>query len=299
MRRRRHSRIGSRGRGALAALLLITMLGSPAPAEIYKWVDAQGRVHYTANLGEVPPGQRAAAEAASKQPRGHDRLQTFSAPARAASVMRPAASLQRSAASTWRIRVERAGTSMRVQVRLNDEVTAPFIIDTGASDVVVPKRYVDELGIDLTRARDARYSTANGVITAKLITLDSVSLGGARVEQVPAAVSDSMGIGLLGLSYFNRFQYNIDPSQGLVTLTRNGLEESGHIRGGRSESDWRSEYAQLRQRMRALERRQHVIPSSHSRTHRELEEQMEELERQYRALESEADDARVPFAWRE
>jgi chromosome segregation ATPase len=91
----------------------------------------------------------------------------------------------------------------------------------------------------------------------------------------------------------------VDPARGLVTLTPNGLEEEGLIRGGRSEADWRSQYAGLRDRMQRLEERRERVPSSHGRAHEDMERQRAELERQYRALESEADAARVPFSWRE
>ena len=77
---------------------------------------------------------------------------------------------------------------------------------------------------------------------------------GARAEGVPAAVSSTMQFGLLGLSYFNRFHYQIDPARGVVTLTPNDLEEQGLIRGGRSEADWRAEFAQMRARVRYREK---------------------------------------------
>lgn len=289
-------------RASTLVLLASLVLAAPVSSEIYRWTDSTGRVHFTQNLNQVPAHQRAAAEAAAKAPKGPERVQTYSPPARAASNrVRRALSITGDGkpGETYRVRVQRAGTSLRVRVRLNDQVYAPFIIDTGASDVVVPRKYVEELGVSLAGARTNRYSTANGVITAKLITLDSVALGGARVANVPAAVSDSMDIGLLGLSYFNRFNYQIDSANGIVTLVRNDLESSGLIRGGRSEADWRAEYAQLKNRIQQLEERRKRVPSSHSRAHATIKGQRKELERQYAELESEADFAKVPFAWRE
>ena len=46
-----------------AAFALVSAAALSAGAEIYKYVDANGSVRFTSNLSEVPPSQRAAAEA--------------------------------------------------------------------------------------------------------------------------------------------------------------------------------------------------------------------------------------------
>ncbi len=74
---------------------------------------------------------------------------------------------------------------MLVNVRLNDSVTAPFYVDTGASDVVLPEWVAKELGLDLSDARTAFYGTANGTIQQSLVTLDSVELGSAAPRRSP------------------------------------------------------------------------------------------------------------------
>lgn len=286
---------------ALAAALAVALAAGDAGA-IYKWVDESGRMHFAQELHQVPPAHRAQAEAnAAKGSAGASRIQTYSPPPPASRAPRAAGSAPASASSlvVHRIRVERAGTMMRVNVRINGSVTAPFYIDTGASDVAIPRKVVEQAGVDLAGARTGVYSTANGMIEVPLVTLDSVELGGARAEQVPAAVSDAMEIGLLGLSFFNRFQYSIDPASGIVTLTENGLEQQGHIRGGRSAAQWRAEFAQLADRRVAIEAEIERTPSSHTREHERLQQLLGEVERQYALLEGEADDAKVPFAWRD
>jgi clan AA aspartic protease (TIGR02281 family) len=188
---------------------------------------------------------------------------------------------------------------MRVNVRLNDRVTAPFYIDTGASDVSLPEWVARELGLDLAGARTGYYSTANGTVKQSLVTLDSVELGGARVENIPAHVNKSMSTGLLGLAFFNHFRYRIDPVSGTVTLRPNGLAEAGKIRGGRSESQWKGEFARLARRRLAIERAIDEVNPNRARRKDELESMVEEVDRQVRMLESEADDARVPMPWRD
>jgi clan AA aspartic protease (TIGR02281 family) len=188
---------------------------------------------------------------------------------------------------------------MRVNVRLNGRVVAPFFVDTGASDVVLPRWVADELALDLEGARTARYGTANGVITQTLVTLDSVELGGARADNVPAAINEGMSYGLLGLSFFNHFRYRFDPVEGVLTLEPNGLVDAGMIRGGRSESQWRSQFAGLAARRAAIERALDETNPNRSRRRAELKAAIEEVERQLDVLEGEADEARVPMRWRD
>ena len=287
--------------GCLARLLpLLLVVWNPAVsgAEIYEWVDAAGKVHFTQDLGRVPPQHRALSEARANSPADQRRVQTFSGPPPAAV---PEVNRQRLNPDdkTTRIRVSRAGTSMMVQVRLNNSVTAPFLIDTGASDVLVPQAVADQLGIQVgPNTRTKRYSTANGVITTPVVMLRSVALGDAVVENVPASISPSMKVGLLGLSFFNHFTYNIDAARGIVSLRPNNLAEDGSIRGGRSQAQWTAEYANLRRRIERLDAEKKRTPSSHGREHRRLAKVRDQLDREQRLLDGEADQARVPMVWR-
>jgi clan AA aspartic protease (TIGR02281 family) len=283
-------------------VLSIFLLAAPAAAEIYRWTDENGRVHFTQDLGQVPPRYRKQAETGAKSSSGSSRVQTYSGGSSTAGRALPARAASGGVETyqVHRIRVQRAGTTMLVNARLNNAVTAPFLIDTGASDVLIPQSVADRLGLQIgPDTRTKRYSTANGIVEHPVVMLRSVSLGEASVENVPASVSPSMEVGLLGLSFFNHFTYNIDAAAGVVTLTRNRLAESGRIRGGRSQAQWRSEYANLRWRIAQVEREYAQKATSKTRERRRLEEERANLEHQLELLEAEADHAHVPMAWRQ
>lgn len=296
-------------RSALAVLAvgIVFAYASTAPAQIYQWRDEQGRLHFAQDLHQVPEAQRAQAEASARPEGSGPEIQRYqpapAAPAPNASA-RGSGRARRSPAgsrsgATVRIPVERAGSSMRVQVRLNDRVVAPFHIDTGASDVVIPRAVADQLGLELAGTRTGLYGTANGMVQQPLVTLQSVDLGGARAENVPATVSPSMSVGLLGLSFFNHFRYDVDPVAGIVTLTPNGLAEAGVLRGGRTEQQWRGQFAQLAARRAAIEAALERTNPNRTVRRAELEGALDENDRQLAVLEAEADDARVPMAWRD
>ncbi len=288
----------------ISLLLLHASIGA---AEIYRWTDANGQVHFTQDLGSIPRQHRAEAEARSKRPApARRRIQTYepSAPAspspRARSALRGASQGAASnAGEIYEVRVQRAGNALRVSVLINGTVSVPFLIDTGATDVVLPKWAADELELDLSNARTGVYRTANGVVKQKLVRLESVSMGGAEVKSVPATISDTMSTGLLGLSYFNHFKYDVDPVQGLVTLRRNNLAETGVLKGGRSRRQWQSHFRLARKRIERAEEYLEEVPFGRSRQRARVQEEIERLEQELALLESEADDARIPFSWRE
>lgn len=285
-----------------APILVLALLASDmGSAEIYKWKDADGRLHFSQDLGQVPREYRSQAKGGAIEEGKSNVIQRYEP---APVPTRPRPSSARSAGSkasskVYRIRVQKAGSSMRVLVRLNDHVVAPFYIDTGASDVSLPEWVAKELRLDLAGARTNLYSTANGMVESAVVNLESVDLGGARVENVPAHISKSMSVGLLGLSFFNHFQYRFDPGSGIVTLRPNGLSDSGMIRGGRSRDQWRSQFLHLANRRMAIERKLGEINQNWTVRKRELEEAIEEIDRQVKLLEGEADDAHVPMQWRD
>ena len=194
-----------------------------------------------------------------------------------------------------RIPFEKRGDMMVVEVTLNDQVSAPFVVDTGASDVSIPAEVADRLGIQIgpdTPYR--RYTTANGIIAKPVITLDSVQAGEARLEQVRASVSSTMGVGLLGGAFFNNFPLQIDPAANQIAVVLND-----RVRAGRSENQWREQFQRFRGDLARLER--YIEENHFTRESRVtgLEEKRAELEDKLRALEEEADRALVPQAWRE
>ena len=284
------------------ALSMLAVVGgvSPIGAEIYRWTDAEGRVHFTEDLSRVPPSQRGAVKDAAAAERGPSRVQTYATPPPAARAPGSARIARTPGAGrAHRIRVESAGNAMVVPVRINGRTVAPFLIDTGASYVLLPRSVAIEAGLSMgPETRKMRFQTANGIIEQPIVTLDSVELGSARVEQVAAAVSDGMEVGLLGLSFFNRFTYQIDAAAGVVTLLENDLEASGHLLGGRSPSQWRGEFEALRAQIAELEFERDQVPSSRGRRHERLDGQAAQLARQLEALEAEADRAQVPQGWR-
>jgi aspartyl protease family protein len=94
-----------------------------------------------------------------------------------------------------------------------------FLVDTGASMVVLPENDARRLGVAYLTAPKTRVQTAAGAITAYLVTLDRVKVGGIELNAVDGlVVEDGARIALLGMSFLNRVEMRRDGDS--MTLTR-------------------------------------------------------------------------------
>jgi clan AA aspartic protease (TIGR02281 family) len=111
-----------------------------------------------------------------------------------------------------------------LRVRINAKLDATFVLDTGASVVVLPQRLANELGIDASGWPESVVVTAGGLRTVRRGLLDEVDLQTLRVRHVPCAISPDLpdGVGLLGLSFVSRFDVRFDAARGRITLTARG-----------------------------------------------------------------------------
>jgi len=90
-----------------------------------------------------------------------------------------------------------------------DGRSVSFMVDTGASVIALTEREAARLGIRPVRNDyTAQVRTANGMVKAAPVTLNSVDIGGLVVRDVQALVvpGDALSENLLGLSYLTRLK---------------------------------------------------------------------------------------------
>ncbi|MDX1736500.1 MAG: TIGR02281 family clan AA aspartic protease, partial [Halioglobus sp.] len=94
------------------------------------------------------------------------------------------------------------------------------IVDTGATSVAMSQRHADALGIDYFNGRPSQAQTASGMVNARVVQLDSVSIGGIRVNSVPGMVleGDFPRVVLLGMTWLQHVTFT--EKDGLMTLSR-------------------------------------------------------------------------------
>ncbi len=112
-----------------------------------------------------------------------------------------------------------------VTVRINDKVDGRFMLDTGASFVTFSEELAGRLNLNASDAEQITVMLADG--SSRKVTpiiLDSVEVGGTRLEGVAGAVTPTPPgpdvDGLLGMSFLGQFAVKIDPQNNRLTLSR-------------------------------------------------------------------------------
>jgi len=82
-----------------------------------------------------------------------------------------------------------------------------FLLDTGASDVVVPQAIADRLGLE--RGYPGRAMTANGYVTVYQTTIEQLTIGDIVLANVKASINPAMAppAVLLGMSALKQVEF--------------------------------------------------------------------------------------------
>lgn len=182
----------------------MVLAAAPAAAQLYRWTDAAGTVHYTADLTAIPPAYR---EAASLLAHPQARPAAPSAPPRPATI-------------TFDPRAP-----LTVGVRLNG-VPLTLIVDTGAERTVLSPAAIERAGFGGLAGRPIQIVGVTGTATAQLVTVPLLDVAGARigplaviVHALPAAGRAEPVDGLLGRDVLDAFTLTVDTASGRATLT--------------------------------------------------------------------------------
>jgi aspartyl protease family protein len=133
----------------------------------------------------------------------------------------PFLSKQASFSENGRIEVPRSYDGhYHLTLKVND-VDVSFVVDTGASEIVLTKEDAERIGLNLSDLRYiGRAQTANGQVRIARAILDEVSVGGAQDRNVPATVNEGdLFQSLLGLRYLDKWD-RLEISNGRLILER-------------------------------------------------------------------------------
>lgn len=105
------------------------------------------------------------------------------------------------------IRLPRAPDGHYYAELLINDVRVNFVVDTGASDIVLSSRDAERIGIDFeTLVFWGEAETANGIVRTASIKLDKVQLADLTDYNLRASITDGeTSTSLLGMAYLSRF----------------------------------------------------------------------------------------------
>ena len=223
-------------RGWLAALLLIlTLLPALAHAQIYRWVDEAGTVHYTQSMDSIPERYRSetrppAIDAAPSPPAEKRSSPSPSRP-KAEQRLPPTSLLPPTRWETSdplpeivRIPFPR-GSHILVDAKINGQGPVKLILDTGAGATGVASRALQKLGISGARyvCDSCETKGFGGTVKVDEVQVLSLQVGEVKLTMPVSVVNvdnfDSFGAdGVLGRNFLDNFTVTIDPKQRALTL---------------------------------------------------------------------------------
>ena len=199
---------------AISLLVLALLFAPPALADVYRWTDPKGTIHFTEDASAVPSEHRAQASERQWASGDPPRFQQYPQHASVG-----AALLGRVVPGAIRVPFTREGNLILLKVRLNDRVEAPFYLDTGASGIVIPQDVAAELGfVNDSETPRINVTTLSGNLALPTMELGSVQLGSLRVANLTGMVTSTTRVGLLGGSFFSHFSYAVDPVAKVLIL---------------------------------------------------------------------------------
>jgi clan AA aspartic protease (TIGR02281 family) len=267
-------------------LWLLTLV--PAYAEIYKWVDRDGRVHFSDTLAGIPPEYRDRIEekaALTPTPRSDP------APQRVTVERRPIVP----APPSYAVPLQRDGNAMLVEALVGGTVRTRLLLDTGAEFTVLSTAAARRLALNLGSAAVIPLRSASGVFFAPLIKVQSMTVGDATAYDVEVIVHDATpGLdGLLGMSFLDNFLVTISTSDARLLLTPLTDSIDAEVYGGHPKDWWIRKFRFYRTQIESLK------GYSTGRYALEMERTLRYFRAELEALEHQASLAGVPRRWRD
>lgn len=113
---------------------------------------------------------------------------------------------------------------MQVNVKVNEKVDYPFIIDTGAQGAMIPTALFEQLDIDKSKLEEVQVQGAVSAMTVKTMVFDSLTVGSHKVNNVGGVINDiHTGSGLakpavLPYTFLSNFKVEFNLKDKTLTL---------------------------------------------------------------------------------
>lgn len=288
-------------KGFIPSLFIVILLITPCHGEMYRWVDEKGTLHFVDDLSRVPEKYRSDAEMrkAPKEMKEVSVPETQERPKTAPGITSPPGTVE---TQGYEVNLFRRHELWLTEVVLNGRSKQYFIVDTGASFTLISRQIANELGIPINETTPfIRVASVSDVMLTPLVTLRSIQVGKAEVENVDTLVYNMPSYsGLLGNSFLNKFKVVIDSLNGKMTLFSMQGTPSPDRPGGYSRDYWIGQFRFYNRNLDELRRLKTNYESRGSRAElNRINNAIRYFEGQLSELERKASFAGVPRNWRE
>ena len=236
--------------GLIGAAILFSLCSFSSSADYYKWTDGNGNLHFSDSFQNVPEKYRDQIE---KKVFMNDAHSSSEPPVNAHPAKLPSPNEESKRKPSKKFEVpyrpyEGSAKRVIITVVLNDSVTAPMAIDTGAPETVISVKLAEKLGLfneDQGRLV-IRAGGIGGTTPAVRSIIDSIHAGGAKGEFIPTTVINSISNsfdGLLGLDFVSNYSVTIDSKRMMVVFEELPLNPDHP--GGHDQEWWTSHFMEF------------------------------------------------------
>ncbi len=294
-------------------LLLIMILScSDAMAEIYRWRDAQGKLHFTDSLQKVPAEYRSGIRDTQGS---YDNLNfvkgTKSPPPTVGQDKTGDSRSDEEIIIPYRNR-EGMADRVIVEITFNNRVTAPILVDTGSPGLILSASLAREIGL-LSEEGNNLFVLVRGIggnqVAARAI-LDELTVGPIRERVVPTHIIPDQSRayrGLIGMDILSGYTLTIDTARRCLVARK--LESSPNRPGGHDRLWWSRNFRELNAYISYWETQAADISSGNSKYSKLssrfqnvkdfIDSQVVESRKLYERLDQHARYNSVPRHWRE
>jgi clan AA aspartic protease (TIGR02281 family) len=285
----------------MVILFIIILIGfaSPGYGEVYRWVDEKGVLHFADDLSKVPEKYRPDAEMLKPS-------KEISSPEIKGKTKGPQTSLPTPTTSEpqgFEVNLFRQYELWLAEVILNERVKRHLVVDSGSSFILISQQTAKELGITIDENTPfIPGATVSGVILTPLVTLKSVKVGNAAIENVEAVVYSmpSGQDGLLGNSFLNKFKVVLDSINSKMILFPMKGTPLPDRPGGYSRDYWIGQFRFYNRNLEELKKLKTKYENQGARSEaNRVNNAIRYFENQLSDLERRASSVGVPRNWRE
>lgn len=282
-----------------AFFVFLMLTSHQALADLYKWVDEEGTVHMTDTLSQVPPRYRDQMDRRTLQSAGESHIRPL--------INETALSKLKHIEIPYKA-FEGRSRRIIIPVTFNESVEANLLLDTGSPGLMISPDLADRLG--LLDGRETRLKIMTGGIggatPAILAVVDSIRVGDARAEFLPATIASIPSEefeGLVGMDFMANYKVSIDIAKSILIFDE--LPPQSDRPGGHDEAWWRSTFQhfealrdQWADYLKEVDGETAILSSEKERRWNMSKEQYSAAENLCRKLERYARDNAVPVTWR-
>ncbi len=229
--------------------LLIVVFSVAIAADIYKWIDENGSIHFSDSTANVPAKYRS-------QVSKIDLRNKNESPDKSKAIERKDGSNDSSPGkkgSPKKISIpykayEGSARRIIIPVKINDRVTVPMLLDTVAPGTIIFFQLAFRLKL-FERDEGWLFTEVSGIggtIPAIRSIIDTVQVGTAKNHFIPVTivppVSDEFE-GIIGMDFMMNHLIQIDPSQEILIFEE--LPPNSNLVGGRDEQWWRTTFSEF------------------------------------------------------